>query len=123
MVDDPAHYRWSSYRHNALGQANPYLTAHPLYRALGNDDKERHGAYRALFRTQLDKDAIDDMRLALKQNQPLGNARFYDRIEAMTGHRREAKPRGRPRVLREASALCDAQQRLQGRWDGTRGSA
>ena len=22
MVDDPAHYRWTSYRHNALGQAN-----------------------------------------------------------------------------------------------------
>jgi hypothetical protein len=21
MVDDPAHYRWSSYRHNAVGQA------------------------------------------------------------------------------------------------------
>ena len=23
MVDDPAHYRWSSYRHNALGQPDP----------------------------------------------------------------------------------------------------
>ena len=22
MVDDPAHYRWTSYRHNALGQAS-----------------------------------------------------------------------------------------------------
>ena len=30
MVDDPAHYRWTSYRHNALGQASPYLTPHPL---------------------------------------------------------------------------------------------
>jgi putative transposase len=40
MVDDPAHYRWTSYRHNALGQANPYLTPHPLYLALGQNDKE-----------------------------------------------------------------------------------
>ena len=28
MVDDPAHYRWTSYRYNALGQANAYLTQH-----------------------------------------------------------------------------------------------
>ena len=26
MVDGPAHYRWTSYRHNALGQAS---TSHP----------------------------------------------------------------------------------------------
>lgn len=35
LVDDPAHYRWSSYRHNALGQANAYSRPHPLYRAMG----------------------------------------------------------------------------------------
>jgi putative transposase len=98
MVDDPAHYRWTSYRHNALGQANPYLTPHPLYLALGQNDKERQVAYRGLFRAQLDDEAISDIRLALNQSQPLGNSRFYARIEAMTGQRREAKPRGRPRV-------------------------
>ena len=31
--------------------------------------------YRALFRGKFDSTAIDDIRLALKQNQPLGNAR------------------------------------------------
>lgn len=68
MVDDPAHYRWTSYRHNALGQANPYLTPHPLYRAIGRDNTERQAAYRDLFRAQLDNNAIDDIRLALNQN-------------------------------------------------------
>ena len=29
---------------------------------------------------QLDKTAIDDIRLALNQNQPLGNKRFYAKI-------------------------------------------
>jgi REP-associated tyrosine transposase len=110
MVDDPAHYRWTSYRHNALGQANLYLTPHPQYLALGKDEQERLRAYRALFRAQLDKAAIDDIRLALNQNQPLGNTRFYDRIERLTGLRREAKPRGRPRVKREQSAGMDGQQ-------------
>jgi putative transposase len=95
------HYRWTSYRHNAPGQANPYLTPHPLYGATAKDEKERQAVYRDLFRTQLDNKAIDDIRLALNQNQPLGNARFYARIEAMTGQRREAKPRGRPRVARD----------------------
>jgi len=101
MVHDPAHYRWTSYRANALGQENSRLAPHPLYLALGSDDKQRHAAYRALFRTQLDKEAIDDIRLALNQNQPLGNNRFYAKIEKLTGDRREAKPRGRPRVPRD----------------------
>jgi putative transposase len=97
MVDDPAHYRFSSYRANALGQADPRLTAHPLYLALGATDKARQAAYRALFRSQLDRTAIDDIRLALSQSQPLGNERFLAKIERMTGLRREARPRGRPR--------------------------
>ncbi len=96
MVDDPAHYRWTSYRHNALGQANPCLTPHALYLAMERTDDARQAAYRDLFRAALDSQAIDDIRLALNQHQPLGNSRFYAKIEAMTGQRREAKPRGRP---------------------------
>ena len=103
MVDDPAHYRWSSYRANGLGLADTLLTPHALYRSLGDGDKERRSAYRALFRGQLDRAVIDDIRLALNQNQPLGNERFYARIEKLTGVRREARPRGRPRREREAA--------------------
>lgn len=102
MVEDPAHYRWTSYRHNGLGQPDSRLSPHPLYLALGGADRERQVAYRALFRPHLDQAAIDDIRLALNQNQPLGNSRFYARIEKRTGQRREARPRGRPRL--EAAA-------------------
>lgn len=98
MVDDPAHYRWTSYRSNALAQTSAIISPHPLYQALGKTDEERQGAYRTLFRTQLDGEAINDIRLALNQSQPLGNERFYQHIEQMTGQRREGKPRGRPRV-------------------------
>ena len=103
MVEDPAHYRWSSYRANALGQADPRLTPHAIYRELGRGDRERQAAYRALFRAQLDRAAIDDIRLALNQSQPLGNERFYAKIERMTGVRREARPHGRPRREPEAA--------------------
>jgi putative transposase len=109
MVEDPAYYRWSSYRANALGQADARLTAHALYRALGQSDRQRQSAYRALIRAQLDRAAIDDIRLALQQSQPLGNARFYARIEQMTGVRREAKPRGRPR--RQSDSPSSEEQR------------
>ena len=98
MVDDPAHYRWTSYRANALGQPDARLTPHSLYRALGSDDRERQVTYRALFRSHLDGPAIGDIRLALTQSQPVGNARFLAKIEQLTGVRREVKPRGRPRI-------------------------
>ncbi len=54
MVDDPAHYRWSSYRTNGLGQTDPLLMPHALYTGLGQDEAERLAAYRALFRSELD---------------------------------------------------------------------
>ena len=113
MVNDPANYRWSSYRSNALGQANDILTPHPLYQSLGTYGEERQSAYRALFRAQLDDEAIGDIRLALNQSQPLGNERFYRHIEQMTGQRRESKPRGRPRVEKESSGDTPGQGELE----------
>ena len=110
MVDDPAHYRWTSYRANALGQVDDRLTPHALYMAMGRSDKARQAAYRELFHAHLDTAAVDDIRLALNQNQPLGNERFYTKIEKMTGIRREAKPRGRPRHDDEGSTLAIAGQ-------------
>jgi putative transposase len=51
LVRHPAHYRWSSYRANALGEADPLLTPHALYCALGRSAEERRAAYRAGFRS------------------------------------------------------------------------
>ena len=98
MVDDPAHYRWTSYRHNALGATDSRTTPHVLYQTMGQTGRSRQTAYRALTRVPLDGAAIDAIRLALNQNQPLGNARFYAKIEQATGLRRQARPRGRPRM-------------------------
>jgi putative transposase len=113
MVDDPAHYRWTSYRANGLGQADTRLNPHSLYLALGSNDKDRQVAYRALFRAHLDQAVIDNIRLALNQSQPLGNARFYAKIERMTGVRREAKPRGRPRSETNDASQIDGQGALE----------
>ena len=110
MANDPAHYRWTSYRRNALEQANSYTSPHPRYLAPGKGDKGRQPAYRDLFRAALDKTAINDIRLALNQNQPLGDSRFYTQVEAMTGQRREPKPRERPRKQRDETMAADEGQ-------------
>jgi putative transposase len=111
MVKDPADYRWTSYRANAHGEHNSLLTPHPLYHALGQSDQERQAAYRALFGVALGRAALEDIRLALDQCQPLGNARFLANIEAVTGTRREAKPRGRPRAAPTQSGEVQDGQR------------
>ena len=73
MVTEPACYRWTSYRHIALGEANRYLTPHPLlYLALGKEAQARQTACQDLFREPLDDETISDIRLTLNQNQPLG---------------------------------------------------
>ena len=108
MVKDPAYYRWSSYRTNALGQTDNRIRPHALYQSLAQNDRDRRAAYRALFDTELEHVAINDIRLALHQCQPLGNARFYAQIERMTGVRRESRPRGRPR--REVDVAQPVQQ-------------
>ena len=61
------------------------------------DSDDRLANYRSLFSPELDTDAISDIRMALDQGQPLGDARFIDSIERATGQRREIRPRGRPR--------------------------
>ena len=119
MVDDPAQYRWSSYRANGLGQTDDLLTPHALYLELSKGVENepdpfagRQAAYRALFRPELENEALADIRLALNQGQPLGKGRFLDQVEQMTGRRCEVRPRGRPRKREFLESSADAQQAL-----------
>jgi REP-associated tyrosine transposase len=110
MVADPAGYHWSSYRANGLGQTDPLLTAHPLYLALGVDDESRRAAYRDLVRTTLDDAPLSELRMALNQDQPIGNDRFYREIEVMTGQRRALRKRGRPRKHKDNDPKAKTRQ-------------
>lgn len=113
IVGDPAHYRWTSFRANALGQSDALLTAHSLYLALGRTAPERQAAYRALFRTCLEQAAIDELRLALNQNRVIGNVAFQARMARLTGMTCEARPRGRPPVAVDSDTRMDGQGRLE----------
>ena len=96
MVPDPGLYRCSSYRHNGLGQTDARITPHPVYLDIDRDETDRQAAYRALLRTQLDDEALSDIRLALSQGQPLGKDKFSDKICAAAEIRHIQKVRGRP---------------------------
>jgi putative transposase len=47
LVAVPAHYRWSSHRANAFGEADALVTPHPFYYALARTPQGRQLAYRA----------------------------------------------------------------------------
>ena len=110
MVQDPGQYRWSSYRHNGFGQADPRITPHPLYLAIDREEADRQAAYRALFRSELEEEALGDIRLALSQGQPLGHGYFSDKICAAAGIRRTQKRPGRP--AGKTDQPCDAETQI-----------
>ena len=109
MVNDPAQYRWSSYRHNGLGQVDERITSHSLYQSLGKDEAIRLAEYRALFRSELDEAALTDIRLALAQGQPLGSERFGEMMCAAVGVRRAQRRPGRPVVKHEQNEQIEDQ--------------
>ena len=96
MVSDPAHYRWSSYRANGLGTLDEHVQPHPLYLSLAADEERRRSVYRALFRSELDDEAVAEIRLALAQSQPLGESRFAEAICKAARVRHCPARRGRP---------------------------
>ena len=76
-------------------------------------ESSRQASYRSLFRHELDAEAVSDIRLALSQSQPLGNARFMETIEQMTGQRREVKPRGRPKGKGREGEVLNTQEQIE----------
>ena len=101
MVNHPAEYRWSSYRVNAQDESSTFLTAHPLYMALGADDASRSHAYRELFRYQLNPGMVDEIRAATNGNYVLGSSRLQEKIASSLGRRVTRGQSGRPRKRRE----------------------
>ncbi len=95
MVQDPGAYPWSSYRGHGLGERDALIRDHELYLALGAKPSERQGAYRELFRSQLDEDALTQIRKAASRELVLGNERFRQEIEQALGKRVEPQKRGR----------------------------
>jgi len=97
MVAQAQAYRWSSYRCNALAQADALISPHPSYQALGSSLEERAGAYRRLCEDSIDADDLAAIRAHIEQERALGSTRFQETIEAMFKRSVRLRGPGRPR--------------------------
>ncbi len=96
MVEDPGEYAWSSYQINALGKASSLSSPHPEYLKLGKSKDERIRNYRVLFAHHVEGNLLTEIREGLNKGMALGNDRFKDEIELLTGRRLKQKKVGRP---------------------------
>ena len=97
MVDDPAEYSWSSYGCNALGIATELQTPHQEYTLLGKTKEERLVPYRELFKIQVGKELLKEIRENTNRGLALGSSSFTEQIEKLTSCRVTKKKMGRPR--------------------------
>jgi putative transposase len=104
MVREPGHYPWSSFHANALGRADPLISPHEVYTALGFEPDTRQAIYRAMFHSPLPEQCLGEIRDALDRNHPLGDAQFKARAEQATGRSFAIKRAGRP-PQRASSAM------------------
>ncbi|RDE22355.1 transposase [Motiliproteus coralliicola] len=94
MVEHPAQYPWSSYRSNGLGEDDPVVIPHPLFQALGQGDKERQVAYKALFDRAIDPKDEAEIRWNTAKSWAIGDTRFKEQIEQATARAASPRPRG-----------------------------
>ena len=99
MVKQPNEYSWSSYAANAEGKNNKLIKPHEVFRQLGVNEAERQLAYSQLFQSAIGKTDLDALRDATNKGWVLGNDRFREEIERLSGRRSVAKPRGRPKKV------------------------
>lgn len=94
MVALPDEYAWSSFRSDGLGKEVKLWTPHRVYSRLGNTPEERACAYRHLFTHHLESGTVSQMRQATNAGMALGNDRFKEEVERLSGRRVTPLSRG-----------------------------
>ena len=94
MVEHPAKYPWSSYRHNALGEPTANITPHRLYQRLAKTVEDRQKAYRGLFRSRIPEQTLEAIRESTNKAWVLGSNRFKCQVEKKLNRRVVPSQRG-----------------------------
>jgi putative transposase len=97
LVSAPGDYRYSSYRHNALGKPDKVISSHATYRSLASTPRNRQIAYRKMFLDSITPELLTAIRDTTNSCLVLGNDRFKDEIETLLGRSVRPRRRGRPR--------------------------
>ena len=79
-----------------MGKASALLTPQDEYRRLGKNDEERREAHRALFKSHMEPEQVDEISDATNGNFALGSKRFQQQIESVLGRRAIRGVSGRP---------------------------
>jgi len=97
----PGDYRWSSFRCNGMGNADPLITPHSVYLALGSSTAERAAAYRAIVAEGCEPREADEIRAMTSRQRAFGGRGFKEELEYEHGRPMGIVRRGRPRIERE----------------------
>lgn len=104
MVAAPAAHPWSSYAGNAALRADPLLTPHPEYLALGLNETSRRRAYQELLGVADDERFLKSVREATDGGLPLVGDALKRRL-AQAGARLEpGKPGRLPKAIPDGEA-------------------
>jgi putative transposase len=96
LVGVADHYPWSSCAHHVGIKADPLVTDHAVYWALGNTPFEREAAYREALGHALKKEEIEAIRAATNKGWLLGTEKFKQSLAKQTTRRLSPAKRGRP---------------------------
>ncbi len=96
IVNSPADFRWSSYRHNVGLQPHPLVTEHAATWALGNTPFERQLRYKKMFEVPMDESAITAIRTKLNKGLALGDESWIQNLAQHQNRPVQEGKRGRP---------------------------
>jgi len=80
MVINPREYIWSSYKFNALGEADDLVTSRYEYQILGDTEAKRQLSYRQLFELQLEEGVLSSIRNNTNKGWVLGSKKFKKKV-------------------------------------------
>ena len=105
LFSSPSSYPYSSHHQNAYGRADPVVTPHMTYLALGSDSDGRRTAYRTLFDEAVPHSQIAEIRHAAKTSRVLGSDQFKSQIEALAGQPVGPRRPGRHRTTHSGTMV------------------
>jgi len=85
MVSHPSDYRWSSYGANSGARAEPFISPHAEFAALGENPDKRRAAYGGLFELEMDGPTLAAIRDSTNAGYPLASDGFKTSVAATLG--------------------------------------
>jgi len=98
IVDEPAKYKWSSYRYKIGMEDINWLDIDPCYMGLGATEKVREKRYEEWVKGAIPPGELELIRKAVQRGQLTGGYRFVEEVDKKIGRRIEFRGQGRPKI-------------------------